>query len=410
VISGTNESLRLTVINSLQNGSDPQMYLTGMDPEGVLVFLQPNGTWYRPSDMSTSQSSVTVVPATQISLPLGRPGAVTHYTLPSYVSSGRIWVTDGNLSFSTSRDAGGTLSLVEPALGQAASSNTSWGFVEFTYSKASGLWANVSYVDFVGMILGMFVSSTGAQNNASASTSPCRQQPSLQATPGLPADAVVSLCESLIEQSRLDGYPWNALCIYRPDGRPLRVLSPNSYIQSYPQAFSGYWDSYIDQVWSRYRSEVLTFNTQGDDDWGNVSCQVDGDELRCTSLGVSGNVTYSKPSAEDIFSCDTGPFASTDPLSQVITRYLCAAVNRSTLLLEGGDVQPDGTNSSSYYHGGNITNRYSELLHDREICGTGYAFPYDDVVSAEDVALGQNPSGELTSQTPVALVILVGGL
>ena len=75
---------------------------------------------------------------------------------------------------------------------------------------------------------------------------------------------------------------------------------------------------------------------------------------------------------------------------------------RSTLLLDGGDVQP--SLSSDSYYTADPTNHYSRLVHDNEVDGRGYAFPYDDV----------NPdghgdsSGLVHSGAPKTLTVYVG--
>jgi len=178
------------------------------------------------------------------------------------------------------------------------------------------------------------------------------------------------------------------------------------YIQMYAEAFADYWTSYIDQVWTRYTTQGLTINTQSVD-FGNVSCSVQSDSLICTSASASGggNAIYTKPSAKDIFSCNSGPFAAPSDLYQAVTPRLCSAINRSTLLLTGGNVQPDGVASSLYYDG-EVTNWYSKLVHQWEIEGKGYAFPYDDISPSMEY---QSQAGELTSYEPWVLTLLVGG-
>ena len=59
-------------------------------------------------------------------------------------------------------------------------------------------------------------------------------------------------------------------------------------------------------MWSKYASQDLTINTQWD--WGNVKGRADGDKLTFEAGGKT--MTFAKPSAADIFSCSTGPFAN----------------------------------------------------------------------------------------------------
>ena len=82
---------------------------------------------------------------------------------------------------------------------------------------------------------------------------------------------------------------------------------------------------------------------------------------------------------------------------------LCAAVTRSTLLIEGGHLQP-GLSSTDYYTSA-PTNWYSKFVHENEVDGKGYAFSYDDVNPDDDV----NQSGVVASPNPELLTIIVGG-
>jgi hypothetical protein len=267
--------------------------------------------------------------------------------------------------------------------------------VELTYTAAAGIWANISYVDFVGMILGMMLTST-----ASAT----------QSTPGLTSDGMQSICNGLENQTTTDGYPWNELCLYNSDGQPHRILSPGDYVQVNPAAFSDYWTSYVDSVWSTYTTQTLTINSQSGA-VGNVSCTVSGGDTMTCDGDDGTSATFSKPASADIFGCNSGPFAidsAASELQKAVVPRLCAAFNRSTFLLDGGNVQPDGVVPTSYY-AGETTNWYSKLVHQYEVDGRGYAFSYDDVTPDVDLNTAQSQSGELVSSTPQALIVTIDG-
>ncbi|KAK5215878.1 hypothetical protein LTR72_011088 [Exophiala xenobiotica] len=374
------------------------MYISGNDPEGHLVFLGPDGEWCYPS-VNNSLSVPTEIPASTITIHVQGIGQAVEVALPTDISAGRIWLAHGDLKFSVVSTAAGNASLVQPSVtieSVPTGVDVSWGFVEFTYAQGKGLWVNLSYVDFVGLALGIILTS------ASPETSPVASQWAL----GLQSNATSTICRELANQSMLDGHPWGDLCLKDSYSRPFRILSPNTYIQMYADAFVDYWTSYIDQVWTRYTTQGLTINTQSED-LGNVSCSVASDSLICASanVSVSGNAIYTKPSAKDIFSCNSGPFAASSDLYRAVTPRLCSAINRSTLLLSGGDIQPDGVASSLYYND-EVTNWYSKLVHQWEIEGKGYAFPYDDISPSME---HQGQAGELTSDDPWVLTLLVGG-
>ncbi|KIW38656.1 uncharacterized protein PV06_09607 [Exophiala oligosperma] len=369
-------------------GDGVNVYLTGIDANGLLVLLQPDGQWYYPSS-GISSSVPTVIPADQITIPVPGSGQSTNLTMPTNVSGGRIWLAQGSLQFSVVLAATGP-ALVEPSISGPAENATTWGFVEFTYTADGIIYADTTYVDFVSMNLKITLTGTDIGT---------------QTTPGLQPNAIQSLCADLASQASTDGYPWNELCVADANGRPYHVLAPADYIDRTPDAFADYWTSYVDQVWSTYSGQPLIINSQSGQ-VGNISCTVGGDLLTCTAdSGSSG--TFAKPSATDIFSCSTGPFvldsSATDVQAAVVPR-LCAAFNRSTLLLDGGNVQPDGVSSSSYY-GAQTTNWYSKLVHQLEVNGRGYAFPYDDVTP--DNEMSENMSGTIVSTDPKSLIITI---
>lgn len=82
---------------------------------------------------------------------------------------------------------------------------------------------------------------------------------------------------------------------------------------------------------------------------------------------------------------------------------LCAAIVRTTLLVAGGEFQP-GPSAEEYYTV-NPTSHYSRVIHENEVDGKGYAFPYDDVnpSGSEDAA------GLVSSGNPETLVFYIGG-
>lgn len=182
-----------------------------------------------------------------------------------------------------------------------------------------------------------------------------------------------------------------------PNGSNLRALSPTQGITINNNLFSGYYDSYVNQVWNNYISQPLSIDTQAS--FGVVTGQVDPNT---GLMGFSGSATYGKPSASDIFSCSTGPFINNGDIEQgAITARFSAAFNRSTLLTN--ETQPSGSPSSYYQI--SPTNHYARIVHAANIGGVGYAFPYDDVTPDG----GDNQSGSVFSGDPQLLTVAVGG-
>ncbi|KAH8698687.1 putative glucan endo-1,3-beta-glucosidase precursor [Talaromyces proteolyticus] len=387
--------LPLAIVNNLAGASDNQInvYVTGRDSSNNVVMLASDGSFYYPPPGTSNEPSPI---SANVAIPLGAQGSTTNLTLPDYISSGRIYLAVGNLQFFVMNDPNSGTVLVEPSAVNAVDPNSgvNWGFVELTYTADGGLYANISYVDFVGLILGMSLVTTNG---------------SVQAALGLQPDAVSTICTKLVSQSSADAYPWGNLCMGDNSSNYLRVMSPYQYIQNgNSDAFSDYFTSYIDTVYSTYSGSntgssggngSIIIDTQSSP--GNVSCSSSGDSLTCDG----DNRDYPKPSAGDIFGCNTGPFAiqtSDNPTHDAVVPRLCAAFNRGTFLIPGGNFQP-GPPATSYYTT-SPSNYYSKFVHENEVDGKGYAFAYDDVNPA-----GENESGVVSASNPQTLTITVGG-
>ncbi|KAJ9210479.1 CAZyme family GH64 [Paecilomyces variotii] len=375
--------LPLSIVNNF-SGSSVNLYVTGLDDNNQLVMLQPDGSWFYPA--GTNGTTIPLPITGNVAIPISGFGTVTNLTLPSYISSARIWFAEGNLEFYTVT-VDNILSLVEPSAVNPddASADVNWGFVELTNTEDAGIYANISYVDFVGLVLGMELLTGNG---------------SIKSADGLESDAVAQICSDLQAQAASDGQPWDKLCVMDTAGNPLRVMAPTDYIGSDATAFSDYWSDYVDKVWTRYTNSTLTINTQSGA--GNVNCTVTGDQLTC----AGDNRGYSKPVASDIFGCNSGPFliqASDNDIHKAVVPRLCAAFNRSTLLLSGGNVQP--SLGSNYYYTVSPTNYYSKIVHKYESDGKGYAFSYDDV----NPTGGDDQSGSVTDADPQLLTVYVGG-
>ncbi|KAH4973685.1 hypothetical protein HBI54_026360 [Parastagonospora nodorum] len=371
-------TLRLALQNK-SNSGNVYAYITGLALErnNTPLFVQADGqSIYYPTAPSDIQQPLQA----DVAIPLGAPGNTVNVTIPK-IAGGRIWFSiDAKLTFLLNPGP----AVVEPSVTNPSDPNynLNWTFCEFTYNDAQ-LFANISYVDFVSIPVAL--SLTNAQGNT-------------QTVPGMGPDGFNTLVNELRAQSQRDGRPWNQL-IYEANGRPLRILSPNNLLVGNGAAWDGYWDAYINAVWDKYRNEDITINTQAAA--GNLTGRVQGNELQ---LGEAGS--FNAPSARDIFTCSTGPFAtgSSQARNAVIPR-LAAAFNRSILLNTPGNQFPNGSNPSQYYKDLETTNHYSRLVHSVQKDGRGYAFPYDDVVPDG----GQDVAGTLFDGNPTLFTIAVGG-
>lgn len=383
--TSSTERLPLALVNNFPGGQI-NAYVTGLDSNNRLVMLKPDGTFYYPS--SRPDQAIPQLINANVAIPLGKKGSTTRITVPGYISSARIWFAEGNLRFYTVWSVGTNgPSLVEPSAINPAdpSSSVNWGFVELTNNEAGGLYANISYVDFVGLVLGMSMQAGDGGT---------------QSAKGIHPNAVSAICKSLVAQTAKDGMPWSDLCQATKAGKPLRVIAPIDYISLHPNAFQSYFTKYVDQVWSHYSTNTLTVNTQSSA--GKVACKVSNNALTC----AGDNRAYAKPSAADIFGCNSGPFAiagNDNAVHRAVVPRLCAAFNRGTFLVNGGNLQP-GVHADQYYQAGPV-NWYSAFVHKEEVDGRGYAFSYDDV----NPDGGVDQSGVVASRSVKLLTVVVGG-
>jgi len=372
--SATTPTLQIALQNTTTS-NQVYAFVTGqaIDNNNALMLLESDGrTVYYPSSPSSNGTPL----GADCTIALGAPGSTTTITIP-HMAGGRIWFSIGApLTFLLNPGPG----LVEPSVSNQSDPNIDimWDFCEFTYNDAQ-MFANISYVDFVSIPISLSLT------NSSGAT---------QTVSGLPANGLDTVCSNLISQHASDGAGWDQLVVTH-NGANLRALSPNNGIIINSSLFSGYYQPYVDQVWSKYSSQPLTVDTQAS--WGTVTGQVSGGQLTFPGIG-----SFGQPSAHDIFSCDSGPFTNPGGAMGTLIARISAAFNRSTLLIDSN--QPDGENPANYYQNA-ITNHYSRIAHAASLDGRGYGFPYDDVAPNG----GADQSGAVADGSPTLLTVAVGG-
>jgi len=372
--SATTPTLQIELQNTTTS-SDVYAYVTGLaiNNGNALALLESDGqTVYYPTSPSSTGSAL----GANCAIPLGAPGSSKTITIPQ-IAGGRIWFSiGGQITFLLNPGP----ALVEPSVSNSADPNINlmWDFCEFTYNS-SQLYANISYVDFVSIPVSLaLTNSSGA----------------VQTVSGIPAGGLNTVCSNLIAQNASDGAGWDKLVV-TSNGSNLRALSPNNGIVMNSSLFSGYFQPYVNEVWSKYASASLTVDTQAS--YGSVSGTVSGGVLNFPGVG-----TFAQPSAADIFSCSTGPFANTSGELGPLVARISAAFNRTTLLIDSD--QPDDENPANFYQN-SVTNHYARIVHAANLDGRGYAFPYDDVTPTG----GVDQSGFVSDGNPTLLTIAVGG-
>ncbi|KAF2220752.1 hypothetical protein BDZ85DRAFT_176444, partial [Elsinoe ampelina] len=260
-------------------------------------------------------------------------------TIPSYLAGARVFITTGDTLGIAKSGA-----IQEPSASNPSSAafNQRWGIAEFT-TQTGVSFANPSYVDFMGLPIGVSMGGGTAQ--------------------GATSTAVDDACSFLSTK----GEAWSALCV--GDGAGKRVLSPT---QSQGGGLGDFWDDYIESVWAKYESTKLTIDTRT---WGLVECGVSGGSMTCTQ----DDVPFGKPTTADVWGCHSGTFSTAvgGDVHKAIIPILCAGFHRGTLLLDGGEKQP--APQSMHYTDDKGGNWYCKAVKDNESDGRGYCFPYDDV-------------------------------
>ncbi|KAL3425154.1 glucanase b [Phlyctema vagabunda] len=368
----TQPTLNIDLLNKTSS-DNVFAFITGQDlnKSNHVVLVKADGkSLYYPD----SPSEILQPLKEDCAIKLGAPGSTTTVTIPQ-IAGGRIWFSiDSTLTFLINPGP----AVVEPSVSNPTdpSINARWGFCEFTYNS-SQLYANISYVDFVSIPIAMaLVPGAGPE----------------QKVLGLKPDGLDSICAGLEKQ----GGDWAKLIVKAGD-KNLRVLSPNNgIVMNHGELFKGYYDDYVNQVWSQYEKCKLSVDTQAE--WGKVDGQVAHNELEFQGVGAK----FCKPSTGDIFSCSTGPFANNAGATGPLTARISAGLNRSTLL--NNTNHPHEEKVEDYYKH-QVTNHYARLVHEANIDGRGYAFPYDDVAPGGG---GIDQSGFVSDGNPKSFIVTIG--
>lgn len=323
-----------------------------------------------------SPSSIMQPLKADCAIRLGSPGSTIQAQIP-HIAGGRIWFSIGQpLTFFLNPGP----ALVEPSVTNSSDPNAQldWGFAEFTWN-ADQLYANISYVDFVSIPIALTLNT---RNSGTMHVS------------GMSPSGLQQVADGLRQQRQRDGHAWDRLIVNRAGtNQVLRILSPNQGLVTDPTMFSGYYDGYVNEVYQRFAGTPITIDTQAS--FGTITTRASGNDLN-----FNGSV-FPRPSTYDIFSCNTGPFVTgSNAQTNAIIPRLAAAFNRSTLL-----VATQFPAHRNLYYQNPVTNHYSRIVHQANLDGKGYAFPYDDV---QQTGAGDQ-SGEVHAGDPTIFTVTVGG-
>lgn len=147
----------------------------------------------------------------------------------------------------------------------------------------------------------------------------------------------------------------------------MRVIAPGHGIEV--GRFSPtYFDEYVNDVWSAYRSKSLTVNANNRVFTGKVN----GDQF----VFDGGVKPFAKPSTTDVLFCAGALAAPNDGVTGPVAAVLGAALNRTTVL----DIAHQPTTDPAAFYQAPTTHVYARAMHDNSADGKAYGFPFDDVV------------------------------
>ncbi|WP_116950933.1 beta-1,3-glucanase family protein [Jiangella endophytica] len=360
------EAVPLTITNDSGRGDPVYVYVLG-ERDGRLGYADAAGTFH-------PWPAVGEVPvdAPDASIPGPADGQSITIALPPL--SGRVYFSYGRkLVFKVVDDG----RLVQPAVQNPTDPNRDilFNWTEYTLND-SGLWINSTQVDFF---------------SAPYQTGLRRPDGSVAGTGMLEPDGFAAVVSALAATPGWGGLAQNAA-----DGSVLRVLSPGHAVgngQLDPDVLA----SYVDQVWARYGAETLTVRPYAHEPGRVFSGRVSGDVMTITDAAGAVVTTFNRPSSDSILGCHRDLAAPNDDVG-AIARTLCAGFNRSTLLVNSQQPDPDG---GAFYQDA-VTNHYAKHIHAQMADGRAYAFAFDDVGNHESLVHDANPTAAYIQLDPFA--------
>jgi hypothetical protein len=156
-----------------------------------------------------------------------------------------------------------------------------------------------------------------------------------------------------------------------------------------------YLDPYIDQAWNAYTSRTLTIEPFEDNRAVKFFGRSSGNVMNFTDTSGAFVGAVNKPSTADVWNCNGNLEAPNDNRG-LITRTLCAALNRGTL--GASDLEP--VYDANKFYKNNPTNHFSRIVHENMVDKKAYGFPFDDVGHFESLVKDHDPVAASITLTP----------
>ena len=342
---------------------DSQIYITilARNEAQQWCWVKPNGTL---QPMSLADNGALVKNGRQCANYSFKLSDIEGFQLPSYVSSGRAFVTIGEpLYITVNIDGNGQVAYAAPDLNNSTDPNNDvyFDWYEFSVAPASwepgvptGFWGNTTQVDQLSIPLLARVYEKGQNGEAI-----------LIGENGI-AESRASLWSAWVNEvpsefrALLGNYRINAPC-KDPDGFGLNAPHSN------------YFDAYVNQIWDLYRTKDLVFNMFWNGQYYEYHGRVQGDAFVFSRPGRENFIAVArKPNVTEIFEA-SGVLATGNTEEGAIQARIAAAFNRHVM-----EDTSKWTDSSSFYRVAPC-NYYAKFMHDHSVNGKAYGFAYDDV-------------------------------
>ncbi|SOD64045.1 Beta-1,3-glucanase [Streptomyces zhaozhouensis] len=359
------DTIPLTITNNSGRGEPVYIYNLGTElSSGQLGYADAEGTFH-----AWPAGANPPVPAPDASIEGPADGETLTIDMPKF--SGRVYFSVGEkLHFALTPDG-----LVQPAIQNPDDPNRDilFNWSEYTLND-SGLWINSTQVD---MFTAPYTVGVEQQSGEVLSTGELK--------PGG--------YSAVFDGVRDAG--WGDLVHNGPDGEPLRVLSPGHGVSTGDVPADAMSD-YIDRVWEHYSSNTMTVTPITHEPENQYAGTVEGDVMNFTDGSGEVVASFNKPDTDSVFGCHKDLAAPNDQVVGPLARTLCAGFNRTTLLDNPNQPDPDNSN---FYQDEN-TNHYARVIHEQMVDGKAYAFAFDDVGNHESLVHDGDPAAAFMTLTP----------
>lgn len=352
------DTIPLTITNNSGRGEQVYVYNLGTQlSTGRQGWADANGTFH-----PWPAGGNPPTPAPDAAIPGPAPGRSATLRLPKF--SGRIYFSYGRkLVFKLT-----TGGLVQPAVQNPTDPNRDilFNWSEYTLND-SGLWLNSTQVDMFSAPYSVGVQRADGTTASTGRLVPGGYSGFFGALRGQPGG-------------------WAGLIQTRSDGTVLRALSPLYGVETGALPAS-VMDDYVNRVWQKYTTSTLTVTPFADRPGTRYYGRVSGGVMHFTDGAGAVVTSFQKPDASSVFGCHGRLDAPNDQVRGPISRTLCAGFNRSTLLTNPHQPDPD---AAGFYRDA-VTNHYARAIHARMADGKAYAFAFDDVGNHESLVHDGNP-------------------